>query len=127
MDPFQCPTQLILVPSDRLWLTGGGGAPGAGGAGGAPDVAEDMASEVAAGAAVVLLAGAVTLSKPGMEDNFNIKIIQFNTLKSNKMMGKKIFTEHSVIFASCNFCLNTLANSFTLSWIPPDPVVLKEW
>lgn len=36
---------------------------------------EDVASEVAAGAAVVLLAGAVTLSKPGMEDNFNIKII----------------------------------------------------
>lgn len=76
MDPFQCPTQLILVPSDRLGLTGGGGAPGAGGAGGAPDVVEDVASEVAAGAAVVLLAGAVTLSKPGIEDNYNIKIIQ---------------------------------------------------
>lgn len=93
MYPFQCPTQLILVPSDRLGLTGGGGAPGAGGAGGAPDVAEDVASEVAAGAAVVLLAGAVTLSKPGMEDNYNIKIIQFlyMYIQSNKMM-EKIFT-----------------------------------
>lgn len=84
MDPFQCPTQLILlqalVPSDGLRLTGGGGAPGAGGAdgaGGAPDVVVDVASEVAAGAAVVLLAGAVTLSKPGMEDNYNIKIIHW--------------------------------------------------
>lgn len=116
MDPLKCPTQLILVPSDRLGLTGGGGAPGAGGAGGAPDVAEDVASEVAAGAAVVLLAGAVTLSKPGMEDNYNIKIIQFlyMYIQSNKIM-EKIFTEHSIIFASCNFCLNTLSNSFTLS------------
>lgn len=82
MDPFQCPTQLILlhalITNDELELTGGGGAPGAGGAGGALDVAVDVASEVAAGAAVVLLAGAVTLSRPGMEDNYNyIKIIQF--------------------------------------------------
>lgn len=74
-----------------MGLTGGGGAPGAGGAGGAPDVAEDVASEVAAGAAVVLLAGAVTLSKPGMEDNYNIKIIQLLIYTKQQNDGKNIY------------------------------------
>lgn len=110
-----------------MWLTGGGGAPGAGGAGGAPDVAEDVASEVAAGAAVVLLAGAVTLSKPGMEDNFNIKIIQL-LWKATKWWEKKyllntaLFSPH-VVFALIH--LQTV--SLDLSWIPPDTVVFKEW
>lgn len=50
-------------------MAGGGGAPDGGA----------VVSVVAAGAAAALLVGAVTLSNPGMDDNYNLKNPNQNT------------------------------------------------